>query len=94
MLNEILEALLILDAFRRRRFERAGTDNAEARETKAALATLRRGVLGGLVRGGETGPIDADALLKTYIAAGGNWQAMCAAVNRNALAGSRPREAS
>ena len=92
MLNECLEATLILDAACRRRFGRAGPDDPEAQETKAAIATIRRAVFAGVIRGGEAELIDPDALVKAYIAAGGNWRELTGAVNRHALDGSRGTE--
>lgn len=88
MLNELLEAILTLDMAWRRRHERVGSADTEALETKAAISTILRAVVAKLLTGGTEEPIDADALVRIYIASGARWRDLAAAVSRHALEGS------
>ena len=94
MRNETLEAVLIIDAAWRRRHARAGSVDADAREAKAAIDTLRNAVLAGLLADAGTAdaPIDADAVVRIYIASGAKWRDLVAAVSRHALDAQARRE--
>ena len=82
MASEILDSLLTIDCEVQRRTRHARPDDRAALALRRAMRVLARGVLSAPA---ADVPFDADAMVRAYLAAGGDWPKLVAAVNRHGL---------
>jgi hypothetical protein len=85
MLDRILSALLEVDGYIRRHRE-------TPQSVREGMACLRRAALNGCLKAMPGDLPDADAVVRAWIAAGGNWHDLIGAVNGHASEGSTLRE--
>lgn len=85
MMNELLSSLLTVDCEVRRRTHGARQDDPAARELRDACRALARGLLAAVANPPAGERVDADLIVKGYLAAEGDWPALVAAVNRHGL---------